>query len=114
MRDNFNGETFALTLEDTIRSTPEQALHSEVGTVFFVRSVNVPERGDHYIVIKGAPVQKPHGLRPETLEYPSIGESPLTRILDDAPVLLLQLKIQTTQRFYEFYQVPAEYRKKIT
>lgn len=45
-------------------SMPEfQALAA--GTVVLVRSTAVPYLGDHYFMVTGPLVQKPHGLRPQ-------------------------------------------------
>lgn len=42
----------------------------KIGDIALVRSHNVNEFGDHYIVVVGGLVQKPHGLRPETVAIP--------------------------------------------
>jgi hypothetical protein len=43
----------------------KQGLSLKLGDVCLVRSENVPDYGDHYIVITGKPVMKPWGLRPQ-------------------------------------------------
>lgn len=37
----------------------------KIGDVALVRSANVPDYGDHFIVITGKPIMKEHGLRPQ-------------------------------------------------
>lgn len=54
-----------LTLADLTPLTPQTAIYLPIGSVVLVRSANVPDYGDHYIVITGRPTLKPHGLRPE-------------------------------------------------
>jgi hypothetical protein len=103
---------FCVTLEDMLRVSPQEAISAEIGNVFLVRSSNVPQLGDHYIIIKGGLVQKPHGLRPETLEYPVIGPSPIAEVHEQAPVIVWRLNDASTQRFYAFYDVPKQYQKK--
>lgn len=45
--------------------SPSTAIYLPIGSVVLVRSANVPDYGDHYIVITGRATLKPHGLRPE-------------------------------------------------
>lgn len=42
-----------------------------IGDVALVRSENIPFYGDHYIVITGKPILKPHGLRPQDVAIPA-------------------------------------------
>lgn len=64
-RDNqFEVEYFpAPSLVDVKQITGRDGMYLRKGDVALVRSTNVPEYGDHYIVVTGAPVQKEHGLR---------------------------------------------------
>jgi len=86
------------------RITSQEAMYSAPGTVILVRSNNVPEYGDHYIYITGAPVQKEHGIRPQDQPI----EAPLTkRILDEyhpeQGLILLKLDKETTNHFVKFH-----------
>lgn len=60
-------ETFPLTKTDVVRIDTLQAMYLQKGDIALVRSANVPSLGDHFIVVTGGPVQKPHGIRPETM-----------------------------------------------
>lgn len=76
------------------------------GTVLLIRSNNVKELGDHFIVIIGSPVLKPHGLRPQTLTI----TAPNTKCLLDkfAPVngvTILKLNDHIEQMFHSFYGI---------
>lgn len=66
-RDNrFAVEHFTgLASEHLIQLNAQQGLEQlRIGDVALVRSQNVPEYGDHFIVITGRPILKPNGLRP--------------------------------------------------
>lgn len=106
-------ETFSVTIQETIRMTGEEAMDSSVGDVYLVRSKNVGSLGDHYIVIIGEPVQKPHGLRPKDLSFPiHDGEqTPLKHFDPEEPLVLLKLNDKTRRRFYIAYNVPEQYRR---
>jgi hypothetical protein len=55
---------FGINQHEVTQITAQQGLELKIGDVALVRSQNVPEYGDHYIVITGRPVLKQHGLRP--------------------------------------------------
>lgn len=67
--NTFNPEYFedvhALALSDLKPITPQEGIYLPIGSVILVRSANVPDYGDHYLVITGRPINKPHGLRPQ-------------------------------------------------
>lgn len=66
-RDNrFAIEEFTgLTPEHLTQLNAQQGLEQlRIGDVAIVRSENVPEYGDHFIIVTGRPVLKPNGLRP--------------------------------------------------
>lgn len=85
----------------------KQAMYSPIGTVILVRSTNVPEYGDHYIVITGTPVLKAHGFRPQDRAIQAHGKA--TEILDDAAfyngVKLLKLSKEATKDFHQFHGI---------
>lgn len=58
-------EAYPLTTDDVTPITSQDGLYLRTGDVALVRSENVPDYGDHYILITGHPVNKPHGLRPQ-------------------------------------------------
>ena len=104
---------FELGAADVMRVTGEAAMSSVVGDVYLVRSGNVPELGDHYIVITGGLVQKPHGLRPQDVSFPiHKGQStPLDDYRLDEPLVLLKLNDAARLRFYDAYQVQQAHRR---
>lgn len=56
-----------LTPNSFVQLLGDWFLKLENGTVLLVRSKNVPDLKDHYIVVTGKPIMKDHGLRPQTL-----------------------------------------------
>lgn len=78
------------------------------GEVGLVRSTNVPEYGDHFIVITGPIILKPHGLRPMDVE---VKAGPVASALLDQfkplhdGLLLLKLDKAATKRFFEFHGI---------
>lgn len=100
-----------LSIDDVTASSPDEAMQSKVGEVYLVRSNNTPERGDHFILISGGLVQKQHGIRPETQEFPAPTQSPLKGMsCKDSPVIL-KLNDYARQQFYTHYKIPKKYRK---
>jgi hypothetical protein len=57
-------DRFGINQFEVTQLTAQQGLELKIGDVALVRSQNVPEYGDHYIIITGRPVLKQHGLRP--------------------------------------------------
>lgn len=80
-----------------------------IGDVALVRSANVPEYGDHYIVITGKPILKEHGLRPQDVEIhaPHAG-----KLLDQYdPIMgltLLKLSPYAKKAFHEFHGIAVD------
>lgn len=94
-RDNmFQVEHFhtehPLSRADVTQITGEEGRRLQVGDVALVRSKNVPDYGDHYIVITGAPELKPHGLRPADV---AIAAPDTAQFLDWHPPLQMGLSL---------------------
>lgn len=100
------GGWYGLRPDDAQRLTPSQAMASlRVGDVALVRSRNVEDYGDHYIVITGPVVSKPHGNRHEevAIEAPDMAE-----VLDEMPdqrFILLKLKPEAQNAFLQFHGI---------
>lgn len=78
----------------------------QVGDVALVRSGNVPEYGDHYIVITGRPVLKPNGLRPMDVAIHAPHAGYVFKGFDDIMGLtLLKLNDELKQKFYDFHGI---------
>jgi predicted metal-dependent enzyme (double-stranded beta helix superfamily) len=81
----------------------------QIGEVALVRSDNVREYGDHFIVVTGSPVLKPHGLRPQDVAILAGPEA--SALLDSfAPtgntgLRLLKLNNETARKFREFHGI---------
>lgn len=101
---------FGLNHDDLIHL--DEAMNLPIGSVVLVRSENVPEYGDHYIVITGHPVLKEHGLRPQDVAL----QAPHTGHLLDAytwnknrvegtGLTLLKLDIRSTRVFHQFHGI---------
>ncbi len=103
---------FRLSAADVTRVTGEEAMHSNIGDVYLVRSANVQSRGDHFIVITGGLVQKPHGMRPQDMSFP-VPEgmiSPLSAYPESETLVLLKLDTASSQAFYAEFDVPEQFR----
>ncbi len=108
-RDNrFEVEHFTgLSSEHLTQLNAQQGLEQlHIGDVALVRSENVPDYGDHFIVITGRPILKPNGLRPmETAIY-----APHVKGLLDsyAPIMgltLLKLDEVAKRAFHLFHGI---------
>jgi hypothetical protein len=113
--------------------TPQEGIYLPIGSVVLVRSANVPDYGDHYIVITGRPINKPHGLRPQdevisapnarrlldVYSYPaahfaemeelkSIWEAAQLPDYSGRSVTLLQLNKEKTREFHQFHGIQVD------
>lgn len=87
--------------------TAQQGIEQlRLGDVALVRSENVPDYGDHFIVITGKSVLKEHGLRPQEV---AIHAPYAARILNHyEPVMgltLLKLSPVLTKQFHAFHDI---------
>lgn len=111
-RDNkFNvhrfGEWIGLGQHDVEQINSEEGRKLPVGAVCLVRSANVPDYGDHYIVITGPVELKEHGLRPADV---AIHAPDGTRVLNchkpcHMGLILLRLKPDIQAAFHEFHGI---------
>ena len=64
----------------------------------------MPDKGDHFIVVVGPPVEKDHGIRPETIDFPAKQNSLLLDLYDGpgTNVILLKLTLDAKQEFHKF------------
>lgn len=101
--------SFAIGNSHLTQLNAQQGLEQlHIGDVALVRSENVPDYGDHFIVITGRPVLKEHGLRPQDFaihaKYGSL-------ILDNYdPIMgltLLKLDEEATEAFHKFHGISA-------
>lgn len=109
--NTFTVEHFRALVEgDYKRITSYEGLYSQVGDVILVRSSNVPEYGDHFIIITGHPVMKEHGFRPQ--DRALIASEAHTGLLDSLPLVmgltLLKLNKEVASEFLEFHGVTVE------
>jgi len=98
--------SYQMTVDDVQRITAQEGMYLRIGDVALVRSENVPEYGDHYIVITGHPVLKEHGLRPQDK---AIHAPDGVKLLDcyepQMGLTLLKLKDKAKQAFLEFHGI---------
>lgn len=103
--ERFN-DKFNMTPDDVTQITSQEGMFLQVGDVLVVRSTNVPEYGDHYVVITGSPVMKEHGLRPQDM---SIFAPDATKLLDQfemkTGLILLKLKKEDATIFRVFHGI---------
>lgn len=102
-------DTHTLREEDLIRITAQQAIYLQKGEVVLVRSENVPEYGDHFIVITGPAVLKPHGLRPQdrAIWAPNT-KTFLNQFEPKLGLIAFQLKKELRDEFLTFHAITAE------
>jgi hypothetical protein len=82
-----------------------------IGDVALVRSSKVTEYGDHFIVITGGIVEKPHGFRPQ--ERVIKANQTMSKLLDTFTpdkdgLTLLWLKESARNRFYQFHGIEKD------
>ncbi len=104
--------SFSVESSELTRVTGEEPLQSRIGDVYLVRSKNVEALGDHYILIVGGPIPKPHGIRPQEIVYAISlnANTPLDDYSRDEDLVLLKLNDDATQRFHDTHNVEDEYR----
>lgn len=114
-RDNrFSVEHFEGTFDlagHLTQLTPQEGITQlRIGDVALVRSTNVADYGDHYIVVTGAPVLKAHGLRPQ--ERSIIAGPEESALLDGyKPVMgatILKLSPEARAAFHEFHAIRVD------
>lgn len=95
---------------DVTRLTAQEGIQGlRIGDVALVRSSNVPEYGDHYIVITGAPILKHNGLRPqETAIAATGGVGLLDRYEDNNGLVLLKLNSCKRNKFLQYHGIRVE------
>lgn len=98
--------SFVPSREDVVQIKLNSFIGLQNGQVCLVRSNNVKELGDHYVVIIGSPVLKTHGLRPQTLTITGAGG---TELLDqyepEDGVTVLLLNTPAAERFRYLYGI---------
>lgn len=115
-RDNgFQVERFTnvhpLLPEDVERITAMEGMYLRKGDVVLVRSENVPEYGDHFIVVTGEPIMKEHGLRVQDV---AIHEETIytAHLLDhfgmENGLCLLRLKPEAQKTFHKFHNITVD------
>lgn len=94
-----------MTVSDVTELTTLQAMSLRLSDVILVRSKSLPHLGDHYAIITGHSVMKPHGLRPQMMVFPAMQNSPLLDVFDEPGknVVILKLSNAATQDFMNFY-----------
>lgn len=94
---------------DLRRITAKEGMYLRKGEVALVRSANVPEYGDHYIVITGAPEMKEHGLRPKDI---AIDAPNAAKVLDryemEMGLTLLHLTEEARDAFHQFHGITMQ------
>jgi hypothetical protein len=99
-------ETFYdLKMDDMKRISSQDGFYLKKGDVCLVRSSNVPEYGDHFIVVTGHPILKPHGLRIQEITVESIAHGLLDQYDDYSGLVLLKLDNEAAQAFREFHDI---------
>lgn len=102
-------QEYNLDNQDVKQISTMDAIYAPNGTVILVRSTNVPEYSDHYIVITGPPIMKHNGLRPQEF---AIGAPNASTLLDQyephTGVILLRLTSHAAEAFLDFHSIKVE------
>lgn len=99
-------DVYGLSKDDVTRISSREGMFLQKGDVVLVRSTNVPEYGDHFIVVTGPPVKKEHGMRvqDEAIYAPHTRE-----FLDTFPahigLTLLKLNPAAQAAFLDFHAI---------
>lgn len=97
-------DVYNLTKADVKRISPQEGYYMRKGEVALARSINVPDYGDHYIIITGHPVMKEHGMRPQEVSihapYSLLSEYP-----ENEEFVLLQLSPAARDAFHDFHGI---------
>jgi hypothetical protein len=110
-------EVFYMDKNDVTQITGDEGRLLRPGDVAMVRSANVPEYGDHYIVITGPPVLKEHGLRPQDIAIAATPKEDFPGnmmgwLLDNHEpqmgVVLLKLQTKARSDFLEFHGIQVD------
>jgi len=107
-RDNaYTVAHFPLNPFDVKRINSKDGMYLQKGDVVLVRSTNVPEYGDHYIVVTGPPVMKAHGFRVQ--DNAVIASETASHLLDTFPLrmglTLLKLNDDAKEAFHQFHNI---------
>ncbi len=109
--NNFKVEYFEdvhqiIPFVNTERITSHDGMYLNKGDVVLVRSQNVPEYGDHFIIVTGSPVIKEHGLRVQDRAYsaPNTKEV-LDKVEMQMGLVLLKLNKELTKEFHKFHNI---------
>lgn len=98
---------------DVTQIDSRQAHYSQPGDVILVRSTNVPEYGDHFIVVTGPPIKKPHGYRVQDVAVMASEND--TRVLNGfkmkTGLILLKLNDEAKREFLDFHGIVVEGRE---
>lgn len=92
---------------DLTQISTEEAMRLQVGEVALIRSANVPEYGDHYIVITGPPIMKAHGLRPQEIALQAKCAGILDMYKPIHGVIALKLGEAARKYFLDFHSIQA-------
>lgn len=104
--EHFEDE-YPINADDVTQISSKQGMYLPNGEVVMVRSTNVPEYGDHFIVITGKPVVKSHGLRPQDVAIMTSpnGISLLDLFEPRMGLTLLKLNTNMKKLFHEFHGI---------
>lgn len=106
-----------LNATDVAQIDTKEAAYLQIGDVALIRSQNIREIGDHFILVVGAPIKTSIGLRPQTLIFniENMGAINYHPLLDGRPyfngVTILKLKETAKQEFYKQVRVTVENNK---
>lgn len=104
--DHFSN-SWTIMSNDVERIDSRQGMYLQPGDVVLVRSTNVPEYADHFLVVTGPPVMKEHGFR---IQERAIMASPMdSALLDEyemqTGLILLKLKDGARNAFLDFHDI---------
>lgn len=95
------------------RISSREGMYLKPGEVLLVRSTNVPEYGDHFIVVTGPPIMKEHGMRIQdvSIEASFLDSQLLDTFVPETGLVLLKLKPEIRDKFLSFHDIKVENNK---
>lgn len=104
----FEVEQYPIVGTDVERIDSDEALHDKPGSVILVRSENVPDFGDHFIIITGPNYIEDNGLRPRQVTIQTTDWGAKEQLSLHKPhrgLVLLKLDDWATRQFHEFHGI---------
>lgn len=97
----------SLKEDEVTRITSREGMFLKPGDVLLVRSSNVPEYGDHFVVVTGPPIMKEHGMRVQDISIEASHKDTefLNNYEPETGLILLKLNNRAKEHFLAFHHI---------